>query len=119
MLDHQKWTSALTVRGFRQDALLTDSGALMSAEFRFPIVRSRQIGTFQLAPFIDLGTGWNIGSDTPSSNTLVGAGLGLIWRQSDRVSVRLDWGIPLTSNSGEKRSLQERGLYFSVNYTPF
>lgn len=109
----------LTVRGFRQDALLTDSGALMSAEFRFPIVRSRQLGTFQLAPFIDVGTGWNIGSDTPSTNTLVGAGLGLVWRQSDRVSVRLDWGLPLTSNSGEKRSLQERGLYFSVNYTPF
>ncbi|MGG6266733.1 ShlB/FhaC/HecB family hemolysin secretion/activation protein [Leptolyngbya sp. AN03gr2] len=109
----------VTVRGFRQDALLTDSGALMSAEFRFPIVRSRNLGTFQLAPFIDVGTGWNIGSDTPSSNTLVGAGLGLIWRQSDRVSVRLDWGLPLTSTSGEKRSLQERGLYFSVNYTPF
>lgn len=109
----------LTVRGFRQDALLTDSGALMSAEFRFPIVRSRSLGTFQLAPFIDVGTGWNIGSDTPSTNTLVGAGLGLVWRQSDRVSVRLDWGIPLTSTGGEKRSLQERGLYFSVNYAPF
>ncbi len=109
----------LSVRGFRQDALLTDSGALMSAEFRFPIVRSRNLGTFQLAPFIDFGTGWNIGSDTPGSNTLVGAGLGLVWRQGDRVSVRLDWGIPLTSFGGEKRSLQERGLYFSVNYTPF
>ena len=109
----------LTVRGFRQDALLTDSGALMSAEFRFPIVRSRQLGTFQLAPFIDFGTGWNIGSATPASNTLLGAGLGLVWKQSDRVSARLDWGIPLTASGGEKRSLQERGLYFSLNYAPF
>ncbi|BAY54460.1 MULTISPECIES: ShlB/FhaC/HecB family hemolysin secretion/activation protein [Leptolyngbya] len=109
----------MTVRGFRQDALLTDSGALLSAEFRFPIARSRNLGTFQLAPFIDLGTGWNIGSANPESNTLLGAGLGLIWRQSDRMSVRLDWGIPITSSGGDKRSLQEKGLYFSVNYTPF
>ncbi|MGI0495040.1 ShlB/FhaC/HecB family hemolysin secretion/activation protein [Alkalinema pantanalense CENA528] len=110
----------VTVRGYRQDALLTDSGALVSAELRLPIVRSTKSGTLiQLAPFLDIGTGWNSKQDNPDPETLIGAGLGLIWKQGNNLSVRLDWGIPLVSVEGEKRSLQENGLYFSVNYTPF
>jgi hemolysin activation/secretion protein len=34
----------LSVRGYRQDALLTDNGLLFSAEFRVPIVRAAKIG---------------------------------------------------------------------------
>jgi hemolysin activation/secretion protein len=109
----------MTVRGFRQDALLTDSGALLSAEFRLPIARSSKLGTLQLVPFVDVGTGWNLSSATPSPSTLVGAGLGLLWKAGDRVNARLDWGIPLTSLKGDRRSLQENGVYFSVNYTLF
>jgi hemolysin activation/secretion protein len=107
----------LSVRGYRQD---TDNGLLFSAEFRLPIVRIPQIaGVLQLTPFIDVGKGWNVNHKDPSSNTLVGTGLGLLWKQGDNFSARLDWGIPLTSTDGEKRSLQENGLYFSLSYSPF
>ncbi|BBD69197.1 hypothetical protein NIES4072_34740 [Nostoc commune NIES-4072] len=110
----------LSVRGYRQDALLTDNGMLFSAEFRLPIVRASKLGgVLQLTPFIDVGKGWNSKGDNPSSSTLVGTGLGLLWQQSDKFSARLDWGIPLISVDGEKRSLQENGLYFSLSYSPF
>ncbi|WGV25572.1 ShlB/FhaC/HecB family hemolysin secretion/activation protein [Halotia branconii] len=110
----------LTVRGYRQDTLLTDNGILFSSEFRFPIVRATKIGgVLQLTPFIDVGKGWNTKGNTPSSSTLVGAGLGLLWKQGNNFSARLDWGIPLISVDGEKRSLQENGLYFSLQYSPF
>jgi len=110
----------LSVRGYRQDALLTDNGLLFSAEFRVPILRAAKIGgVLQLAPFIDVGKGWNVNEENPSPNTLVGTGLGLLWKQTDNFSVRLDWGIPLISVDGDKRSLQENGLYFSVRYSPF
>jgi hemolysin activation/secretion protein len=110
----------LSVRGYRQDTLLTDNGILFSAEFRLPIVRVSQIaGVLQLTPFIDVGKGWNVNGENPSSNTLVGTGLGLLWKQGDNLSARIDWGIPLISVDGEKRSLQENGLYFSVQYSPF
>lgn len=110
----------LSVRGYRQDALLTDNGLLFTAEFRVPIVRASKIGgVLQLTPFIDVGKGWNVKGKNPSPSTLVSTGLGLLWKQSDNFSVRLDWGIPLISVEGEKRSLQENGLYFSVNYSPF
>jgi hemolysin activation/secretion protein len=110
----------VSVRGYRQDTLLTDNGLLLSAEFRLPILRAANLGgVLQLTPFIDVGKGWNTKGDNPSSSMLVGTGLGLLWKQGNNFFVRLDWGIPLTSVEGEKRSLQENGLYFSVQYSPF
>jgi hemolysin activation/secretion protein len=48
-----------SVRGYRQDALLTDNGAFVSAEVRLPIYRSPQRQTvLQLTPFVDAGTTW-------------------------------------------------------------
>jgi hemolysin activation/secretion protein len=110
----------LSVRGYRQDTLLTDSGMLVSAEFRLPVARIPKLGgVLQITPFIEAGRGWNHNGKNPTSNTLVGTGLGLLWQQNNSFSARLDWGIPLTSMEGEKRSLQENGLYFSISYSPF
>ncbi|MEH2238503.1 ShlB/FhaC/HecB family hemolysin secretion/activation protein [Nostoc sp.] len=110
----------LSVRGYRQDALLTDNGLLLSAEFRVPIVRAAKIGgVLQLTPFIEVGKGWNVKGENPSPSTLLSTGLGLLWKQGDHFSARFDWGIPLISEEGDKRSLQENGLYFSVRYSPF
>jgi len=114
---------AESVRGYRQDALLTDSGALLSAELRLPLLRVPEInGRLQLAPFMDVGTGWNADRSQRSDNlpdTLVGVGLGMLWRQGDRLSIRVDWGIPLVELEGSGDSLQESGIYFSVIYAPF
>lgn len=108
-----------TVRGYRQDQLLTDNGVQASAEIRLPIARVSQ-GVLQLTPFIDTGTGWNNGGSNPRNNTLISTGLGLLWRQGNNFTARLDWGIPLTSvDSQRDKTWQENGLYFSVIYTPF
>ena len=104
-----------TIRGYRQDVLLTDNGALLSAEVRLPILRVPQWqGILQLTPFIEAGTAWNqAGSNSPQ--TIAGTGLGLLWRMGDRFSARLDWGIPLVEIESSNRTLQENGLYFSVS----
>jgi hemolysin activation/secretion protein len=108
-----------SVRGYRQDGLLSDSGALLSAEFRLPIFRTRKGGgVLQVTPFVDFGTAWNQTGENPDPSTLVGAGLGLLWKQGN-FSARVDWGIPLVSVSGEKNTLQDNGIYFSINYNPF
>ena len=108
-------------RGYRQDALLTDNGALLSAEVRLPIARVPEWqGLLQLSPFMDVGLGWNSGDTSdPDPNALVGVGLGLLWNQGDNVSARLDWGIPLVSIDSSGNSLQENGFYFSLVYSPF
>ncbi len=114
-----------TVRGYRQDVLLTDNAVFASAEVRFPIVRfAGENNLLQLAPFVDFGTAWNRGDSDDSTgqletNTLLSLGLGLRLQLQERLSARFDWGIPLITIEGEKDSLQENGLYFSVVYNPF
>jgi hemolysin activation/secretion protein len=111
-----------TVRGYRQDELLTDSGLLFSTELRIPIARARRVdGLLQVAPFFDLGHGWNVGrgSVDPDPDVLMGVGVGLLWRMGDRFSARFDYGIPLIDVDTEADSLQENGFYFSLRFTPF
>ena len=109
-----------SVRGYRQDLLLTDNGAFASAEVRLPVLRVPDWkAVLQVAPFIDAGTTWNAGRSAPDTNSLASVGLGLIWQQSDRFTARLDYGIPLVSVSSTNRTWQENGLYFSVFYNPF
>ena len=109
-----------TVRGYRQDALLTDNGALLSSELRIPILRVPSVkGLLQVTPFVDMGTTWNSAGEDPNPNSLIGAGVGLLWRMDDTFSARLDWGIPLIRIESSNRTWQENGVYFSVRYTPF
>lgn len=113
-----------TVRGYRQDILLTDNGAFASAELRIPVLRVPEIsGVLQVTPFIDFGTGWNNGGDSAigsiGSNTLLSGGLGLLWRQADYLTARLDWGIPFISVNSSRNTWQENGIHFSIVYSPF
>lgn len=110
------------LRGYRQDALLRDNFLFASAEFRYPIFRvNNNQGILQVTPFVDVGTAWSSNGDQLqlSSETLVSLGLGLRWQYGDNFRARFDWGIPLTELSSNKRTLQEQGLYFSVEWSPF
>lgn len=112
-----------SVRGYRQDLLLTDNGLLTSAEVRLPILRIASVkGVLQVVPFVDFGVGWN-NSDNPIPNpdpsTLVSVGVGLQWQMSDRLTARFDWGIPLIDANSSNDTLQEQGLYFSINLSLF
>lgn len=110
-----------TVRGYRQDAILGDSGLLASAEVRIPVLRIPSIGgLLQIAPFIDVGTAWNrSGFANPDPQTLAGTGLGLRLQVGRQLTARFDWGIPLVDIENSRDTWQERGLYFSLFFTPF
>lgn len=110
-----------SIRGYRQDALLTDNGVLASAELRFPVVRIPEWkSVIQLNPFVDFGTGWNSGdSREPETDTLLSVGLGLQFINSSNFSARVDWGIPLVNLDSENKTWQENGVYFSLEYNPF
>ncbi len=112
-----------SVRGYRQDLLLADNGFFATAELQYPILRFPQWrGVLQIVPFVDVGTTWNNSQpDIPdrNPNTLAALGLGLQMRLANDFTARLDWGIPLVSVESRKRTWQENGLYFSVQYNPF
>ena len=111
-----------TVRGYRQDVLLADSGIFGSAELRYPILRTGdKKGVLQVTPFVDFGNVWTTGGGRAAqeSNTLLSAGLGLRWQYGERWTARGGWGIPLINFKSGDRTWQERGLYFSVEFKPF
>jgi hemolysin activation/secretion protein len=111
----------LSVRGYRQDLLLTDNGLFGSLEGRIPVLRLPKIqGLVHFTPFVDFGKGWNNGeSAEPDPNTLVSAGFGLRFQLSNNFTARMDFGFPLVKVDSDRDSLQEKGIYFSVIYTPF
>lgn len=109
-----------TLRGVRQDALLSDNGFFASAEVRVPILRLQRPNTLlQLAPFVDFGTIWNTSGPTPDPRTVTSVGLGLRLQVGNTITARLDYGIPLVSIESDEKSLQEKGIYFSIIVSPF
>lgn len=110
-----------SVRGYRQDSVLSDNGVFASAELRLPIYRlPRQQGVLQVTPFLDFGTAWNSsGKEAPENNTLLSVGLGLRLQLGERFTARLDYGIPLIDVPSGDRTWQENGLYFSIVGSPF
>ena len=110
-----------TVRGYRANQRVGDSGIFGSVEVRLPLIRDGDgFGLLQIAPFLDAGTIWNNNGDAiASSNTLVSIGLGLRWQLSSRLSARLDWGIPLVPVAKQGDTLQDNGIYFSLRIRPF
>ncbi|MEH2295599.1 ShlB/FhaC/HecB family hemolysin secretion/activation protein [Nostoc sp.] len=111
-----------SVRGYRQDLLLADNGAFASVELRQPIARvSQWNGLLQVTPFVDVGTAWNNSSsrNENNTNTLASVGLGLHWSQGNNFTAGVEWGIPLVSVDTQRKTWQENGLYFFVQYNPF
>jgi hemolysin activation/secretion protein len=108
-----------TVRGYRQDFLLTDNCLLLTAEARVPIYQMPNgQGLLQVTPFADIGAGWNAKTPNPEDNLLASIGVGLLWQQ-ERLRARLDWGIPLIAVPKRDSSWQTNGIYFSIDYTLF
>ncbi|MDA0866323.1 MAG: BamA/TamA family outer membrane protein [Cyanobacteria bacterium] len=114
-----------TVRGYRQNTLLADNGWTASAELQIPILRIPEIGgLLQVAPFFDAGGGFLSANRSSTDTTtlevsnIASVGLGIIWKQSDYLNARLDWGIPLTTVETTGNTLQEAGIHFSIIFTP-
>ena len=111
-----------SVRGYRESLLLADNGASFSTEIRIPLFDDRDgAGRIQIAPFADLGAGWNNGglSVGRPNNALASTGLGLIWQQGDRLEARFTWGIPLIEGNSTSDTLQDSGISMGVRYTFF
>ncbi len=113
-----------TVRGYRQDVLLGDSGWFASAELRWPLLKSgqRQASRLQIVPFLDVGGAFNRGDrPNPDPSFIASTGLGLLFESGGdrRFSGRIDYGIPLIDVKGEGDSLQARGLNVSFRYRLF
>lgn len=107
-----------SVRGYREDFLLSDNGFWALAEIQVPVLRiSDWNAVVQLAPFVSHGVGWNNDRFPLDPSSITSVGLGLRWQQP-WFGASLYWGIPLTDINSERRTLQENGIYFNLRLTP-
>ena len=105
------------VRGYRESFLLSDSGLFLSAELRLPLATIKDWDTvIQLAPFVDLATGWNEDNFPINPATISSLGLGLLVKSHNRLSAGIYWSYPLVELEQNQDSLQEQGVQFFVNW---
>lgn len=109
-----------SVRGYRANQRVGDSGIIGSVELRLPIVRdSGGFGLLQITPFIDVGTIWNSREKEGETGILASTGLGLRWQLRNSLAARLSWGIPLLKVDSQGDSLQDDGIDFALEWQPF
>ncbi len=111
---------AATVRGYRENALVTDQAVVFSFEAQAEIgaaplpglTPSHHPATVFLSPFLDIGWAFDFGE---SKTTLIGAGARLDWRLSPNAMLSLTGahGFRDLPGPNQKGSLQDDGIYLS------
>ncbi len=103
-----------TVRGYRENELVRDQAVFASAELRYPFYRSADFGTFQLAPFVDIGYARNK-TFFIADEFLASVGLGLLWDLGTHLSGELYLGAGLNDGErAEQEDLQDHGVHLKI-----
>ena len=108
---------ASTVRGYRYNRLLGDNGFASTVELAFTVVNEPESwGILKLVPFVDVGAVWN--NEGGNFESLASVGLGFDWQPRDWISLKFDYGIPLSDVEDLGNSLGDNGFSFSVKLLP-
>ncbi|MFK7895649.1 MAG: ShlB/FhaC/HecB family hemolysin secretion/activation protein [Myxococcota bacterium] len=114
---------ASTVRGYRENSVVSDNGALGSVEFRIPVFPD-QWGPHEmrLAPFVDMGYAWD-DSDRVAKHferLFVSLGFGVLYRYSDRFELNAYWGRGLRyKRLGRDGDTQRHGFHLEARLAVF
>lgn len=112
-----------TVRGFRSNTLVRDSGVTMSAELRIPVFRFQLLsdgtdpaaGAFELAAFADYGFAADRNDSTSGLSELYSTGLGFRWEPIRTLSTEFYYGQDLQNVPDPAvKALVDRGIHFRV-----
>ena len=115
-----------SVRGYRENLLLTDQGILGSVELsqRFSLSRKRaasgfDLGAFSVAAFVDGAKVRNASQPQPGTRSIHSLGASLSWIPSDAILARLTYGIALKDvDIAGDRDIQDDGIHFLVTLYP-
>lgn len=106
-----------TVRGYRENYMVRDTGYRASIEYQHPLLGAAdERYALTLAPFIDYGAAKNIGA---ARDRIYSAGVGLLWRWR-RVSASLYAAKRfVTPPTPSQTTLQDRGIHLEIRYDAF
>lgn len=116
-----------SVRGYAENQLVRDMGYQASLEFHVPVLRGEDDRkTLTLVPFVDMGGGWNSETKTPfgttarDHETIVSAGIGLLYLPTENIRAELYWGHAFTDFPGSgDGGLQDQGIHFRLSAGSF
>ena len=114
---------AESVRGYREDLLVRDSGWNASLEYRHRLSRlplnlfggSAEDGWVSAVPFIDAGQAKDREGSTPAPHTLSSIGLGVRWDIARGVQMAVYRGWPLREVETQSDDLQDRGVHYRLS----
>jgi hemolysin activation/secretion protein len=112
-----------SVRGYRKNTLVRDSGVVTSLEGRFPMFRllipglslQAEDGMVHLAPFVDYGRGWNRVEPSVGPKDISSLGVGLRWEVSPDILAQVYYGHALRDLDQPGGGLQNNGVFLSVS----
>ncbi len=120
-----------SVRGYLENQVLSDNGILASIEFRVPLWEDKDKNSIvSLAPFTDLGIGWdNVEVDAPADTggtggnlgrqgvILPSVGCGLLVNPCKYLSGQIYYGYGINRRQvPDGDSLQNQGVEFSITF---
>jgi hemolysin activation/secretion protein len=116
---------ASTVRGYRENQLVTDDAVVSSVELREPILGlqlpaitdSGPGGELSAAYFVDFGDAWNVGRPTFGPQNIGSYGVGLRWDAPGSGVASLYYGRGWRPFHMAGHDLQDSGIHFSVSKT--
>ena len=105
---------ALSVRGYRENQLVRDTGYDVSLEYRYPLIKDGNgKSILTLAPFFDAGgSSNNKRSDGTAPTFISSVGLGFRWDPIKNVHAQLYWGHAIHKVVNDGHSLQDDGYHF-------
>ena len=107
---------AQSVRGYRENELVRDNGAVGSVEVRVPVLHDRRGEPMvQLAPFSDVGSGWSARGPTPDPKYLASVGIGLRWAITETIGFQIYWGEKLKNVTTPGGDLQDAGIHLQLS----
>lgn len=106
-----------SVRGYRENQYVRDSGWMASVEYRHKAWQSLDgWQTVTLSAFVDHGQAKNKNESDDVPNTLSSAGVGFNWKHKNRLFVDFYWAKRLREvNRSSEYNLQDSGLHFELS----
>ena len=106
-----------SVRGYREYTLIRDNAVMASLEARVPVYTNKAgVDTLFLAPFVDIGHGWETTVPTPETppQTLASIGIGAIWNFWRGSHFEVYWGKQLKEFDTGRGNLQDHGVHLQL-----
>lgn len=108
-----------SVRGYRKNQAVRDSGFASSIELRIPVLEKQAgEGVLHLAPFFDVGRSWSVTAANGNASTLSSIGIGIHIDPSKHWHLECYWAHPLNKVETTGNDIQDSGLHFVVNFSP-